>query len=605
MKKTRKVFGIIAFIAVIGLMTLPLTGCGDSDSDTKEETKPVVATPTANPPAGTYTAVQSVTLTSTEGATIYYTTNGTAPTTSSTQYSTPISISTTTTLKAFAVKEGMDNSGILTAAYTIQTQTKTGTSREDAIELTMDKWADGDIPATGGEQWFKFTTAEAQTSAYIHFMDSGTLSGAYVQMYTSDGTATGDKTSLGISYNTQRTGLTGGTDYYINVTPSSNSYKGTYRIGVVNSSSSSTLPSITIPTTGVTELTANNTWSNSITFTTGTEQWYKFTPTTTTSSQNIHFDLGTQRGLYVQLYDSDGKPVGSKATIFGSTFNASRSVTANNVYYILIYYYSSGTYKMGINAASTPPNVTVVTSSATALSADAWSTNGNIATAGGEQWFSFSATAVTQYIHFLGDSLTDIVVRVYTADGTLQTAGSSTSNLDGIINRSLSRTLNVGTTYYIRITPYNNTSGSGTYKIGFNDKAETPVVETTMPTTGVVTLNTVSTWGEGNIAAAGGAQWYSFTSSAATGSATTVSQYIYFQAGTTLTDAYIQLYTSDGRMVGTRSWLYAGTYSAYVSRTISPSTQYYIKVTSYYSTGAKSNGAFKLGFGTSSTLPTP
>lgn len=76
--------------------------------------------PVASPAAGTYDSAQSVTLTSaTEDATIYYTTDGTDPTAESTEYSSAISISETTTLKAIAVKDGLDNSNVLTAEYTI------------------------------------------------------------------------------------------------------------------------------------------------------------------------------------------------------------------------------------------------------------------------------------------------------------------------------------------------------------------------------------------------------------------------------------------------------------------------------------------------------
>ena len=79
-----------------------------------------VVQPTATPAGGNYTSVQTVTLTTiTEGAAIHYTLNGTTPTASSTLYSSPITISETTTLKAIAIKAGMTNSDILTETYAL------------------------------------------------------------------------------------------------------------------------------------------------------------------------------------------------------------------------------------------------------------------------------------------------------------------------------------------------------------------------------------------------------------------------------------------------------------------------------------------------------
>ena len=79
-----------------------------------------VAMPTATPAAGSYTGSQSVALsTGTPGATIYYTTDGSTPTTSSPVYSTPIGFSTNKTIKAIAVKSGLTDSDPLSAAYTV------------------------------------------------------------------------------------------------------------------------------------------------------------------------------------------------------------------------------------------------------------------------------------------------------------------------------------------------------------------------------------------------------------------------------------------------------------------------------------------------------
>ena len=55
----------------------------------------------------------------TEGATIYYTTNGEEPTASSTLYEGAITVDADMTIKAIAVKSGMANSAVATAAYTI------------------------------------------------------------------------------------------------------------------------------------------------------------------------------------------------------------------------------------------------------------------------------------------------------------------------------------------------------------------------------------------------------------------------------------------------------------------------------------------------------
>ena len=80
-----------------------------------------VVTPIANISGGEIANNTKITLsTTTSGATIYYTTDGSAPTTSSTKYSSPITITKAITIKAIAVKSGMTNSSVATFNYTVK-----------------------------------------------------------------------------------------------------------------------------------------------------------------------------------------------------------------------------------------------------------------------------------------------------------------------------------------------------------------------------------------------------------------------------------------------------------------------------------------------------
>lgn len=75
-------------------------------------------TTTANEAGTTITVTMA---SATQGAKIYYTTDGTAPTTSSTLYNTAVTIDQTTTFKAIAVKESMENSPVSTATVSLTT----------------------------------------------------------------------------------------------------------------------------------------------------------------------------------------------------------------------------------------------------------------------------------------------------------------------------------------------------------------------------------------------------------------------------------------------------------------------------------------------------
>lgn len=78
------------------------------------------ATPVADPVAGEVADNSDIALScATAGASIYYTINGDAPTSESTLYEGPITITDAMTLKAIAIKDDHIDSEVLSAAYTI------------------------------------------------------------------------------------------------------------------------------------------------------------------------------------------------------------------------------------------------------------------------------------------------------------------------------------------------------------------------------------------------------------------------------------------------------------------------------------------------------
>jgi len=88
-----------------------------------DTTPPIVTT---TPAGGTYNTTQTVLLTANEAATIYYTTNGSIPTTASAVYREPLTIASSTTLKCLAI-DSAGNQGTHTESYVIDTIPPTGT----------------------------------------------------------------------------------------------------------------------------------------------------------------------------------------------------------------------------------------------------------------------------------------------------------------------------------------------------------------------------------------------------------------------------------------------------------------------------------------------
>ena len=107
--------------ATTASITIVFTPGSDNVRLDNIELKGSMAAPQFSVPAGSITAGSTVTLSATAGATIYYTLDGSTPTTSSTVFSETITISENKTINAIAVKNGK-SSAVGTATYTIVTE---------------------------------------------------------------------------------------------------------------------------------------------------------------------------------------------------------------------------------------------------------------------------------------------------------------------------------------------------------------------------------------------------------------------------------------------------------------------------------------------------
>jgi hypothetical protein len=97
---------------------------------------PATPTPTIGPNGGTFAGAPAITITdSLTIASIYYTTDGTTPTSGSTLYTGEISVSTSETIKAVAVANGYTNSAVASAAFTINLPAPRHSRRQPPLRI--------------------------------------------------------------------------------------------------------------------------------------------------------------------------------------------------------------------------------------------------------------------------------------------------------------------------------------------------------------------------------------------------------------------------------------------------------------------------------------
>lgn len=129
-----------------------------------------VATPTFSVQTGKYTEAQNVTIDcATTEASIYYTLDGTEPSEQSTPYNGAINISSTTTLKAIAIKDG-ESSAVASATYTILTATVSTIADFLAVEESADVYYEltGTISNITNTTYGNFNLTDATGTVYVY-----------------------------------------------------------------------------------------------------------------------------------------------------------------------------------------------------------------------------------------------------------------------------------------------------------------------------------------------------------------------------------------------------------------------------------------------------
>lgn len=213
---------------------------------------PTASTPTFNPQPGNYSSAQSVTITdSTPGAAIYYTTDGSTPSPSSTRYTAPVTISATTTLQAIAVASGYANSAVAKGVYTISSGstvinygsgfTTSGLTFNGSAKLngTRLRLTDGGGSEAGSAFYNTAVNVQSFSSDFTFQLTNPNADGITFVLQNSGTTALGQSGGF-LGYNGIPTSIAVKFDLY------DNSGEGVNSTGLYTNGASPTVPAITL-----------------------------------------------------------------------------------------------------------------------------------------------------------------------------------------------------------------------------------------------------------------------------------------------------------------------------------------------------------------------
>ena len=334
--------GPISIQATTTLMFFAVDTAGNSEG-VKTEIYSIVDTmapqTSATPVGGTYYSQVDVTLAANEPAVIYYTTDGSTPTTASAVYSGPISIQATTTLMFFAVDTAGNSEGVKTEIYSIvdtmapQTSaTPVGGTYYSQVDVTLAAnepaviyyTTDGSMPTTASAVYSGPISIQATTTLMFFAVDTaGNSEGVNSVVYTIQAAPTGSPIVHQASSGHHQ-------DYgigYGSISWSHTVSDGPDRILIVttaiNSNSGGVVSAVTFGGSLLTRKAVRNTsWAEEV------QLWYMLSPPVGTYQVAVdytHTNYGIEARASTYTGVSQNKPFSDVATAGGSNAGPARS----------------------------------------------------------------------------------------------------------------------------------------------------------------------------------------------------------------------------------------------------------------------------------------
>ncbi len=335
----------------------------------------IAPAPLFNPPGDSYSSPVSVTLNDISGTSMFYTTDGSTPTTSSTPYTGPIDVSSQTTIKAIASVSGMVDSAVNTAIYLFPSGGNSG-GGDFSISASPSLQS---VNANSSTTYTVTITASGGFTGTVTPSASGLPSGATASFNPSTVSGSGS-TTLTVTTSSSTPANT----YTLTITGNSGSLSHSTQVNlaVMDFTVSATPSSQTVAPGASTNYTVNvgtvNGFSGTVTFSASglpSGATASFNPTSVNS-------LGSST---MTVTTSSSTPNGSSTIVVKGT-SGNLANTANVTLNV-------GTGSQATNVVFEAENVAVTSSGAsTSVQTDANSSNG--------KWIELAATATGQWMQF-------------------------------------------------------------------------------------------------------------------------------------------------------------------------------------------------------------